>query len=116
VPVTAAGVYPSHDPSDPGLTGKISVPLLATPSSGTPATAFSLTWASAAPTGTHVFDVQIEPPGATRYTAFLTGTTVTGTSFTPSAGTGTYRFRARLRDAHTGAATGYSAGTAITVG
>jgi streptogramin lyase len=116
VPFTAAGLYPYRDPGHPTLTGKISVPLLATPASGTPATTFSLTWASAAPTGARVFDVQIEPPGATRYAAFLTGTTLTGTSFTPSAGTGTYRFRSRLRDAHTGAATGYSAGTAITVG
>lgn len=116
VPFTAAGVYPYHDPGDTALTAKISVPLLATPASGTPATAFTLTWASAPPAGSHVFDVQVESPGATRYAALLTGTTRTGTSFTPSAGTGTYRFRSRLRDAHTGAATGYSAGTAITVG
>jgi plastocyanin len=113
---TAAGLYPYHDPAAPTLGGKISVPDVVSPKSGGTSTQFSVTWASAPPTGGRVFDVQVEPPGATRYAQLLTGTTMTGTTFDPSAGAGTYRFRSRLRDASSAAATGYSAGAAVTVG
>lgn len=113
-PFTAAGVYPYRDSGEPSLTGNISVPVVASPASGSTSTQFTVTWASAPPSGAHVFDVQVEPPGATRYSQLLTGTTQTATTFTPTA-TGVYRFRSRLRDAQTGAATGYSAGTVVTV-
>lgn len=112
---TAAGTYAYRDPMNAALAGKISVPLLATPTSGTASVAFTLTWATAAPTGARVFDVQVKRPGATAYTSWRTATTNTSGTFTPDAGAGTYSFRARVRDSVTGAASGYSAGKSVSV-
>ena len=112
---TAAGVYSYTDPLNPGLVGKISAPVVVTPANGTATTSFRITWASTPPAPGRVFDVQIRRPGATNYTDWVTGTTATSSSFTPDAGRGTYLFRSRLRDAATGAKSGFSAGKAVTV-
>ena len=98
-----------------GLAGKISVPLVVSPTGGTTNTTFTITWASAPPTGGRVFDVEIKRPSPASYAKWLPGTTETSASFTPDAGPGTYRFRSRLRDTTTGAKSGYSPGAAITV-
>jgi hypothetical protein len=111
---TASGVYAYSDPLDPGQTGKVTVGVGASPTSGSVATAFTLTWASAPPTGARVFDVQILRPGATKYVNWMPATTATSATFTPDSGPGNYVFRARLRDTATGAKSGY-AGKTITV-
>jgi plastocyanin len=107
----AAGVYNYRDPGSTALTGKVSVPVVVTPT----ATAFTVKWASAVPATGDVHDVQIRRPGSTAYSAWRTGTTSTSATFTPDAGPGTYAFRARLRDAATGKAIGWSAGKTVTV-
>jgi streptogramin lyase len=111
---TAAGVYSYRDPLHTALTGKISVPLAVSPTSGGTSTTFTVTWATAAPTGARVFDVQIKRPGTTAYVNWHT-TTSTSATFTPDAGAGTYSFRARVRDTGSGAASGYSSAKPISV-
>jgi streptogramin lyase len=111
----AAGVYSYRDPGTPTLTGKVSVPVVVTPASGTTATAFTIRWASATPATGDVHDVQIRRPGSSTYGAWRTATRSTSATFTPDAGPGTYAFRARLRDSATGKAIGYSAGKTVTV-
>jgi hypothetical protein len=111
----AAGVYNYRDPGNTALTGKVSVGVVATPASGGTTTAFTIKWASAAPASGDVHDVQVQRPGATTYAAWRTGTTSPSASFVPDAGAGTYKFRARLRDAASGKAIGWSAGKAVTV-
>jgi streptogramin lyase/plastocyanin len=105
----AAGVYSYADPLHPSLTGTITVPPAASPTSGGATTGFTITWATAAPASGRVFDVQLLRPGASGYVKWMTGTAATSAVFTPDAGPGRYVFRARLRDTNTGAKTGYAA-------
>jgi hypothetical protein len=74
-------------------------------------------WASGdAPSG-DVFDVQVEVPGSSWFADWRTGITSLQGDFGPSdpfwAGPGTYRFRARLRQRSSGAASGYSAAKSV---
>jgi len=71
-----------------------------------------VTWASGdAPPG-FVFDVQVRQPGSSSFMGWRTGVTELNGVFGPSdplwVGPGTYSFRSRLRQASTGAASGYS--------
>jgi TolB protein len=79
------------------MSGSVSVPLTASPSSGGASTAFTVTWATSAPPTGLVYDVQVKRPGARQFRDWTTGVTSTSASFTPDAGPGTYLFRARLR-------------------
>jgi plastocyanin len=94
--------------------GRVSVPMMITPGSGATTTPFQLTWATVAPPAGYVFDVQIRRPGATSFSNWRLNQTVTGATFVPDAGTGTYEFQARLRNPGFGSAA-YSAPFAITV-
>jgi len=108
-----AGTYSYQDAFN-AIPGTVKVPMTAKPKSGTVSTTFSITWANApAPPDGFVFDVQIERPGSTTFASWMTGVTTVSSPFTPDAGAGTYRFRARLRNA--GGASGYSAAASITV-
>jgi streptogramin lyase len=117
VTFTAAGTYkvtdPLHVPTvDPN--GKVSVPVLADPAKGTPTTAFTITWATAAPPPGFVFDVQIRRPGA-NFVPWLSDTTDAFASFVADAGAGTYKFRAHLRQVAGGKAIDYSPDASIKV-
>ena len=81
---------------------------------GTTATTFTVTWAAATPPTGYVFDVQIRRPGAA-FVGWKTGVTSRTASFTPDAGTGTYSFRARLRNIANGATSNYSGAKSISV-
>jgi hypothetical protein len=109
-----------------GTNGTIDVRPAVSRASGTPTTAFTLTWAAAAVSG-YVYDVQVayRPPGAATFGAFAdlvgaTATTATSASFVPDRGVGTYSFRARTVRPD-GAAdgsdivSGYSGGSRISV-
>lgn len=74
-----------------------------------------MTWASAVATGDHVYDVQIRRPGAI-WTSWRRGTTSPTDVFTPGAGKGKYRFRARMRDVALGEASRWSAAATVRVG
>jgi sugar lactone lactonase YvrE len=110
----SAGTYKYEDTANT-VTGTVKVPVGAKPSTGSTSTSFNITWAAAAPPSGYVFDVQIKPPGSASYVSWSSGVTSLSASFKPTSGVGTYSFRARLRKTASGAASGYSAGTSITV-
>jgi plastocyanin len=105
---TFAGTYPYHCRFHPTLMqGTVKVPMTANPASGPVGTTFTLTWASAAPTGSLVFDVQRMDPGGTKFKKWQTGVTTLSATYMPALA-GTYVFRTRVRDMNTGAVSKYS--------
>jgi plastocyanin len=111
----AAGAYRYMCTIHPSMTGNVNVPILASPTSGTQTTVFTITWsANYAPTG-YVFDVQIRRPGSTLWVDWNTDQTVNSATFVADAGAGTYSFRARYRNTTNGASSNYSKSKSITV-
>jgi hypothetical protein len=107
----AAGTYGYQDVTN-GSAGTVSV----TPTSGSTSTTFTITWAAATLNITnYVFDVQIKRPGSSSFADWKTGVSTLKASFTPDSGTGTYSFRARVRNALTSDAIAYSAAKSISV-
>jgi plastocyanin len=86
----------------------------ASPKSGSPSTIFTVTWATAPLPSGRVADVQLKRPNGV-FVDWLTDQTAPSATFTPDSGTGTYSFRARLRDTNTGARTAWSPGALIRV-
>ena len=82
----SAGTFGYHCAIHPSMTGRIRVPMQATPRTG----GGVLVWALASGT----FDVQIERPGSTTWRPFRTGTTARGTTFLTTHA-GRYHFRSR---------------------
>jgi len=103
-----AGTFPYHCKVHPTLMqGTVKVPTTATPPFGQVGTTFTITWASAAPTGNLVFDVRRMDPGSTKFKKWQTGVTTRSATFTPSL-PGTYVFRTEVRDMSTGAVSKWS--------
>jgi uncharacterized repeat protein (TIGR01451 family) len=96
-------------------TSTVKVPLIVAPTSGAVSTPFTVTWSSTTAPSGFVFDVQIRRPGTSTWRSWKTGQTSRSAVFTPDAGAGTYRFRARMRNVAGGSAA-YSAAKSITVG
>jgi hypothetical protein len=105
----ASGTYAVRDPSD-GATEKVGVPILA---EQVPGGRPELEWGSVRPAGAR-FDVQDIAPGQTTFAPFIS-TTATSHVLGPRLLAGTYKFRSRLRNRVTGAATGWSPTLTITV-
>jgi len=103
---TAAGTYGYMD-GEPGgtLAAEINIPPTA-PSSATVNVPFAVTWATEGEPLNRTFDVQVQLPGAPDYVLWTTTPDLTANYTAPTPGK--YRFRARLRNWETGAATGYS--------
>lgn len=95
---TSAGVYRFTCTLHPWMGGRVEVPVRAAPASGRERTRFTVTWASAAPTGGLVYDVQIRRPGGD-WRSWRDGVRGLSKTFRPDKGTGVYRFRGRLRNA-----------------
>lgn len=112
----AAGIYKYACSLHPDMTGTIKAPMILTPDTGNASTPFTLTWASTAAPAGYTYDVQIERPGDSDWTTWLSGVTYGSTTFVPDAGNGTYSFRAHIRKLAGGAAASYSASQSITVG
>jgi plastocyanin len=111
---TFAGTFPYHCSIHPTLMhGTVKVPMKAKPTSGSVGDTFTITWATAAPSGTLVFDVQKMDPGG-KFKAWQTGVTTLSAKFMPS-NPGTYSFRALLRDTANGAKSKFSPLIKITV-
>jgi plastocyanin len=110
---TAAGSFPYHCSIHTFMHGTIRVPMTASPKSGGVSTTFALTWATVAPTGSRVYDVQEKAPGGS-YATIENGVTSLSTSF-HAASTGTYMFRARERDTSTGQSSDYSPALKVVV-
>jgi plastocyanin len=112
---TAAGRYPLRCSIHTTMTGSVQVPMIVSPASGTIGTAFTLTWASAPPSPSHVFDVEIRRPNSSSFSNWVRGTRTTEGSFVPDGGTGTYEFRSRIRNAANTRGPSWSATIAIAV-
>src|SRR5262249_59317875 len=111
---TAAGAYTFTDTAT-AKTIKLTVPMTATPATGTKTTKFTLTWAAAAPPAGYSEDVQVDPPGTTSWTSIFKATTATSGTYTPTKGTGTYKFRARFRRTTGTGASAYTAAVSVKV-
>jgi plastocyanin len=111
-PFTLAGTFPYHCSIHTFMQGTVKVPMKVNPASGGVGTQFTITWATAAPTGNLVVDVQRQDPGGT-FKSWKKGVTTLSAMFTPTA-TGVYSFRARLRNSDTGATSKYSPAVSIT--
>jgi hypothetical protein len=110
-----AGGYTITD-SATGHTAQLVVPVAVSPSSGTTSTPFTLSWAATAPTGSYEIDVEVQRPGSSSWVNWSGSPTgSSGTAFTPDAGPGTYRFRARLYDFADQRSSGWSAPATFTV-
>jgi hypothetical protein len=109
-PYTAAGKYLVTDAL--GHSMLVKVPIEVSPSAGTTSTVFSIAWAGDAPKG-FVYDVQILRPGA-KWHNWLMHQTVGSTAFTPDAGVGYYKFRARMRKTSNQASSDWSAPKTLT--
>jgi streptogramin lyase len=110
---TAASTYPYHD-GEPGgtLEADIRVPVDAPPTATVNAP-FPVVWATTSQGPDIVFDVQVRVPDAPDYTDWQT-TPNFGDHYTAPT-PGQYRFRARMRNTVTGAATIYSPPAAVNV-
>ena len=75
----------------------------------------TVTWAVEDPAAGYVFDIQIKRPGIPGWTNWRTGVTTLSDAFTPDAGNGTYKFKARLRNTANNTHSLYSAAKAVTV-
>ncbi len=109
---TAAGTYTVSDGFS-SFRGTMKIPL-SVPASAVVGQPFTVKWAPASAAPGYVFDVQVQPPGTTTWTPWLTGTAASRASYT-AAVQGSYRFRARLRKI-SGGASGYSPAGTITAG
>ena len=113
----AAGVYPFtcvlH--IDQGMAGRIHVPMQATPAKGPLKRTYTLTWASAEATYGFAYDVRVKRPGHA-WTGWRSSVIVRKDTYQPHAGTGVYRFQARLRRTDTGDVSLWSDAVTITVG
>ena len=106
-----AGNDTVSDPST-GHTAVVSVPV-SVPSTGALASPIQVTWATAPLPAGLVADVQVLRPGTSTWASVVVGSTAQSTSYTATAGAGTYQFRARLRNPAGGAATKYCPGVKV---
>ena len=109
---TGAATY-SYKDTVGGLKGSVAVPLTISPTTGTPTTVFTVTWASAAPPAGLGENVYVKVPKSTAYTLWQADVTTLSANYTPTKGKGTYDFRADVTNGtHT---TGYTPVVAIKV-
>jgi len=111
--LVAAGSYPIVD-STTGNTATVVVPIQVYPDAGTMTTPFNVQWAAAAPPPGYVYDVQISRPGQP-FVTWQNGVTSHSATFVADAGSGQYKFQARLRNTANGQSSGWSPWLSVTV-
>jgi len=92
---TAAGRYTYTDPADATHAGVVTVRIGTSPHRGHLATSFTITWASHVADTGFAYDVQIRRPDGS-WRSWKHHVMRASDAFSPNAGRGTYRFRARL--------------------
>ena len=111
---TAAGDYDYVCIFHANMTGRVHVPVWASPHRGTRATTFHLAWSAVQPASGFVFDVRVRSPHGV-WRQLRGGTTSTGGTFAPHGGTGVYLIEARMRQPSSGGAALWSDPASITV-
>lgn len=111
--VNFAGTYPYHCAIHSTMTGKVRVPVDASPATGSVDSVFTITIAAVSAPSGFVYDVQ-RKKGSGDWTAFRTGITSRAVRFDPTS-TGRYAFRTRLRATSNGARSGWSPSDKVTV-
>jgi plastocyanin len=112
---TTASKYPYYCQFHDDMTGTVQVAMKASPPSGGTGTTFKIQWATGGvPAGFDV-QVQISRPGGPGFVLWLNNQTANFANFMPDAGTGVYKFRARLQNNTTGKFATFSAAKSITV-
>ena len=111
---TAAGKY-EYSCSCSGSTGRVAIPVKILPAAGGTSVVRTVTWAVEDPAAGYVFDIQSKRPGIPGWTNWRTGVTTLSDAFTPDAGNGTYKFKARLRNTANNTHSLYSAAKAVSV-
>ena len=91
----AAGIYPYFCQFHPGMEGSVRVPVRPSPTTGTAATTFTITWASVVAPSGYRYQVQRRAPAATTWSAYRTTTARLSTFKTSIAGN--WQFRGRLQ-------------------
>jgi hypothetical protein len=95
------------------MVGKVKVPGMVSPTSGTTATVFTITVATVAAPSGFSYDVQMRI-GSGSWATYKTGLATTTTTFQATSA-GTYSFRSRLHRASTGGTSGFSPAKTVTV-
>jgi cupredoxin-like protein len=111
--LTAAGTYPVVDTTT-GNTATVAVPVQVYPDHGSLTTPINVQWSAADPPPGYVFDVQVSRPGQP-FAPWKTGVTSHASTFVPDAGSGQYKFQARLRNTANGQASGWSPWLSTTI-
>ncbi|HEX7248132.1 MAG TPA: hypothetical protein VF351_08540 [Actinomycetota bacterium] len=113
---TVAGTYAFGCTGHRKMIARVSVPMSAAATTGTTSSQIGLTWSSLASLpSAYVVDVQILRPGARKWALWKSAVTVGSGTFTPSAGTGAYGFRARMRKVSNGTTSAWSPPISITI-
>ncbi|MGH9276172.1 MAG: glycosyl hydrolase, partial [Acidimicrobiales bacterium] len=108
-----AGVY-SYKSTTSTRTGTVRVPMSIAPATGTLASPFTVTWASSTAPPGYVYDVQLKRPGRA-WVTWQNATTNASTIYVPDGTTGTYSFRARLRNLAAATGSGWSVVSTVSV-
>jgi glucose/arabinose dehydrogenase/plastocyanin len=113
----AAGSYAYRCTIHPvAMQGIVAVPMQITPSAGGTGAQFTVTWAATPAPAGFDYDVQLLRPGWRSFVDWRANQTARNGTFSPDAGIGTYRFRARLQKTAGGQASGWSDLVSIQVG
>lgn len=102
-----------HGEPGTGMHGQVRVPLVASPAEGTRSTMITLRVATVTPPAPWVFDVEMRR-GSNEFARIRTGLSSATTQWDPPRA-GAFDFRARLRNASTGRATGWSPVDSVTI-
>lgn len=107
-----AGTYTvASQPS--GASQTLAVALQTNPVTGSTTTTYTLAWGTSVPSG-YAEQVQILRPATTAYVNWIARSVASSAPFTPDAGAGTYKFRARLVKSNTTIYSGWSPPVTIT--
>jgi plastocyanin len=115
--ITAAGLYPYHCTfhQSLGMVGTAGARDIVTPPFGPIGTQFTVKVATVTAPAGFVYDIQKANPGG-GFTDWMTNvTSVSKVWDSTGQAAGTYKFRSRLRNTSTGAASGYSPGFSIQI-
>ena len=108
-----AGKWAYRDPTT-GATATIKIPPEVSQGSGGTSTIFTITWAGMSAPAGMAWDIQIKR-GSAAWANWVTGTTALNGGYTADAGTGAYKFRARMRRTSDNVALGWSSAKTIQV-